>query len=231
METRSKSRRGSIDRFSSLPDDVAVKVVSFLEMQDISRLSVVSKRYAHKRARLTDYLKRLLILRTGMHTQESRIRWCLESSFNFAEEEHRVLSLLHYAVKFNLKQLVIDVNLKRGLDFVLPSSLFCCKSLESARMRFSNGTGILKVPPSIGDSYGFSSLKCLKMEDNRALGRWEPQDVLFFRNLKFATIELVSQGKNEIELMKFIHETAKDLRKYDRLWQLQGRDEDFDDTR
>ncbi|GMN69298.1 hypothetical protein TIFTF001_038346 [Ficus carica] len=98
-----------------------------------------------------------------MHTQECCIRGCLGSSFNFAVEEHHVLSWLHNAVTCNLKQLVIDVNLKRGSDFVLPSSLLSCKSLESVRMRFRNGTGILKIPPSIGDTCGFSSLKCLKM--------------------------------------------------------------------
>ncbi|GMN32577.1 hypothetical protein TIFTF001_049779 [Ficus carica] len=92
METRSAtSRTESIDRFSSLPSDVAHKVVSFLEMEDISRLSVVLKRCrqlclstpflttfdvipyqtdAREQARLMNYLERLLILCTGMHTQE-----------------------------------------------------------------------------------------------------------------------------------------------------------------
>ncbi|GMN69297.1 hypothetical protein TIFTF001_038347 [Ficus carica] len=163
-------------------------------MEDISRLSVVSKRCRQlcistpslsfdvipyrtderKRAQLMNYFERLLFLRKGMDTQDCHIR-CLESSFNFAEEEYRVLSWLHNAVMCNFKQLVLDVNLKRGSDFVLPSCLFRCKSLDSLTMRFTNRTGILKIPSSIGGTSGLSFLKYLKMKSVRIeerFGEW-----------------------------------------------------------
>ncbi|GMN18915.1 hypothetical protein TIFTF001_042780 [Ficus carica] len=360
METMSESPMTSIDRFSGLPDDIAHKVVSYLKTEDISRLSAVSKRCrqlcisspvlnfevvpyqtnARKRAQLMNYVERLLALRIGMDTQECRIRWCLESSFNFADEEYRLLSWLHHAVKCDFKRLFLDNNLKCGSDFVLPSSLFCSKSLEILKMRFHNGVAVLKTPSSIGNTHGFSSLKCLRMqsvrihdrfgefisscckfleelslteikgtesititssslkvlyisfgfdllhlhisaeklvhmglfwvfhspidcklqlsapnlehfayviehstapktsidknlvralhdvagnikgliltddymqEDNRAFGRQESQDVLILQNLKFATIEFTGHGKNQLELIKFILKTAKDL--------------------
>ncbi|GMN52702.1 hypothetical protein TIFTF001_021844 [Ficus carica] len=111
-----------------------------------------------------NYIERLLFLRNEVDTLDFRIRWCLESSFDFAQAEYRLLSWLHFAVTCYLKQLVIDVNLKRGSDFPLRSRLFCFKSLETLMMCFSHGTGIPKIPPSIGNSTsGFSSLKFLKM--------------------------------------------------------------------
>nr|GMN30343.1 hypothetical protein TIFTF001_041443 [Ficus carica] len=245
METRSKSRRAGIDRFSSLPDIVAHKVVSFLEMEDISRLSVVSKRCrqlcisapslsfdvipyrtdARKRAQLMNYLERLLILRKGMDTQDCHIRWCLESSFNFAEEEYRVLSWLHNALVCDFRRLDLDVNLKSGSDFVLPFSLFCSKSLESLTMTFTNRTGILKIPSSIGGTSGFSSLKCLKMTSvriNNSIGELvssycKSLEQLFLHDIRGIESITINSSSLKVLIVQFtydlvhLHVSAKEL--------------------
>lgn len=50
-------------------------------------------------------------------------------------------------------------------------------------------------------------------EDGRIMGHDELQGIPFMHNLKFVTIELVSQGKNELELIKFLLEHARNLQR------------------
>ncbi|PON81042.1 F-box domain containing protein [Trema orientale] len=188
----SKSRSTRIDRLSSLPEHVAHKVFSSLSMEDIFRLSSVSRRCWQlcisipflifddsryqsseiKRTRLLNNLERMLVARQGMDTESFNIRWSLE---NYGiEEERRVLSWLHTVVKCNVKQLDLDIVLKSEAEFALPHSLLSCLLLESLTLKFKNGIGILNIPSSISCS-GFSSLKSLELKSVRisdSFGDW-----------------------------------------------------------
>ncbi|GMN55853.1 hypothetical protein TIFTF001_024969 [Ficus carica] len=50
-------------------------------------------------------------------------------------------------------------------------------------------------------------------EDGRIMGHDKLQGIPFMHNLKFVTIELVSRGKNELELIKFLLEHARNLQR------------------
>ena len=185
MKTMSKSLKTSMDRFTSLPEDVAHQIITFLSMEDMSRLSVVSRRCrqlcisipflnvdvepyqrnATKRTRLMNYVDRLLLLRGGMSTHLFRIHWNLDQrNPNYGgeeEEEYRVLSWLHNAVKCKVKVLRLILRLKSGSEFALPPSLLCSTSLESLLVDIDIN-GILKFP-SYSSMGIFSSLKSLTL--------------------------------------------------------------------
>ncbi|PON52244.1 LRR-domain containing protein [Parasponia andersonii] len=180
----SKSLKTGLDKFTSLPEDVANdKVLALLSMEDISRLSVVSRRCrqlcistpflnvdvtpylnnAAKRTRLMNYVDRLFSLRRGMAIQRFTVCWCLDQSGlnNGSEEEYRVISWLHNALMCNVKKLVLVLRPKTGSilrawDFALPPSLLCSTSLK-----FLAIYGISKLPSF--SSIGFSSLTVLKL--------------------------------------------------------------------
>ncbi|PON52236.1 F-box domain containing protein [Parasponia andersonii] len=106
-----------MDRFTSLPEYVAHEILKFLPLEDISRLSVVSRTWKQvciampslklnvvpywynttKQTQLMNYGDRLLLLRRGMDSRRLFIDWGVPST----EEVYRVLSWLHNAVICN----------------------------------------------------------------------------------------------------------------------------------
>ncbi|PON81053.1 F-box domain containing protein [Trema orientale] len=181
----SKSLKTGLDKFTSLPEDVANdKVLARLSMEDISRLSVVSRRCrqlcistpflnvdvtpylnnAAKRTRLMNYVDRLFSLRRGMAIHRFTVCWSLDQSGlnnGSEEEEYRVISWLHNALMCNVKKLVLVLRPKTGsilraCDFALPPSLLCSASLTLLGIY-----GINKLPSF--SSIGFSSLTVLKL--------------------------------------------------------------------
>ncbi|PON81043.1 F-box domain containing protein [Trema orientale] len=195
----SKSLNTSIDRFTSLPEDVAYKVLVVLSMEDISRLSVVSRRCrqlcismpslsvdvqpclgnATKRTRLMNYVDRLLLLRRGIATHRFHITWCLHSSpiISGAEEEYRLLSWLHNAAICEVKELELILVTKRGTAFSLPPGLIRSMTLESLTVyhKHTYMDGMLKFPSYSSSIIGFSSLKSLTLSYVRideSFGLW-----------------------------------------------------------
>ena len=181
-----------MDRFSNLPEDVAHRVILFLSMEDISRLSVASKQcrqlclstpflnfdmlpYTHnatKRARLMNYIEGFLSQRKPMiNAQSCCIRW-----YHQINKEYRVVSRLLKAVMANVKKLDLHVRIASGSHLTLPSSLLCCTSLESLDMSFHDyGTAILNTPPSFATIRSPSSLKKLELESvliDESFGNW-----------------------------------------------------------
>ncbi|EXC30860.1 hypothetical protein L484_028039 [Morus notabilis] len=168
----SNSPGTSIDRFSSLPDRVAHNILSYVSMEDILRLCLVSRRFRQlcisvpclnfdvipyrdkkiKRARLMNYLDRLLFLCKGMNIRRFYIRWSQRDSLVLADEEYHILSSLHNAVICNFELLNIDIKPywshlsrvvhfgKESTDFSLPPSLVCCRSLRILRVNLHSGT-------------------------------------------------------------------------------------------
>ncbi|PON81046.1 F-box domain containing protein [Trema orientale] len=203
----SKPLKTSTDRFTSLPEHVAHEILKFLPLEDISRLSVVSRtcrqvcismpslkvnaapyRYSTtKRTQLMNYVDRLLSLRRGMDSRCLFIDWGLPST----EEEHRVLSWLHNAVVCNFKQLKLILRLKSGSEFTVPPSLLCSTSLESLTVNIGINA-LLKFPSYYSSINGFSSLKSLTLcgvRIDESFSNWVSICCKFLRKLCLSQIK------------------------------------------
>ncbi|GMN64319.1 hypothetical protein TIFTF001_033376 [Ficus carica] len=177
----------SADRFSGLPDNLAYHIFSFLKLKDITRLSLVSKRFKRlcmstpflafddtncrfdeaKRAQMMNYIDRFLFLRKGTHIHRLYIRWYLRKGT--IGDEYRVVSWLHNAVLCNVKHIMLDLVVEVESEFTLPTSLLSCASLEALTVRLDDD--IFKLPNSISTMSGSIFLKSLtlqsvKLDDN-----------------------------------------------------------------
>ncbi|KAL5545497.1 hypothetical protein UlMin_005184, partial [Ulmus minor] len=225
IETMLKTRRTSFDRFSNLPDHVAHNVLSFLSMEDISRLCVVSKRCrqlcisipilnvdsrrygnnATKRSKLASYLDRFLLLRKGMEIQRCFLRWFLSNSL--FDDQYRILSWLHNAVNCNAELLDVEISFEREANFPLQASLLCCESLRFLKVSLLNG--ILKFPSSI-TTFGFSSLQTLSMksvEINESFGKWVSLYCKFLKDLSLENIKgtkSINITSSSLEILKIL---------------------------
>lgn len=170
----------SADRFSSLPDNLAYHIFSFLKLKDITCLSLVSKRFKRlcmstpflafddtncrfdvgKRAQMMNYIDRFLFLRKGTHIHRLYIRWYLRKGT--IGDEYRVVSWLHNAVLCNVKHIMLDLVVEVESEFTLPTSLLSCASLEALTVRFDNG--IFNLPNSISTMSGFIFLKSFTLQ-------------------------------------------------------------------
>ncbi|PON86881.1 F-box domain containing protein [Trema orientale] len=225
----------SIDRFTSLPEDVAHRVVTFLSMEHVSRLSVVSRRCrqlcvsspvlevidvpyrtnATKRTQLMNYVDRLLLLRRGMSIRRFIIVWCLETSLgiNGAEEEYRVLSWLHNGFICNFKELKLLLSLNSGY-FTVPPSLLRSMSLESLTVCILYG--LVKFPSC--SSTGFSSLKylhltCVRIDES--FGNWISTCCKLLKTLHLGQIKetksivINSSSITELDIASTDHELCR----------------------
>ena len=203
----SKSLKTSIDRFTSLPQHVAHKIITFLSLEDRSRLSVVSRTCRQlcismpsltvndrpylekttKRTQLMNYVDRLLLLRGGMVTRSFLIYWNIDQR-STEEEDYRVISWLHNAVICNVKELVLVLILKKGSNFAFPTTLFGSKCLVSLRVDISNG--ILNFITN--STIGFSSLKRLRLTNvqiDESFGKWISTCCKFLKKLVLKRIK------------------------------------------
>ena len=178
----------NIDRFSSLPDHIAHHILSFLSMEDISRLCIVSKTCrelcisipvltfdalpyrdnARKRNQLMNYLDLFLLQRKWMDTTHCYINWTVQN--NVFQEDYRVISLLHNEVMCKVP--LLHVMLKTEGIFILPPSVLCCGSWKTLTINLVDG--ILKFPSFI-DTFGFSNLRSLSLRSvqiNESFGKW-----------------------------------------------------------
>ncbi|GMN55848.1 hypothetical protein TIFTF001_024968 [Ficus carica] len=194
-----------MDRFSNLPDDVAHKIISFLALEDTSRLSVASKRcrqlclsnsflnfdispyvrYPIQRAELMDYIDRLLFLRRGTDAQ-----YCCILGYLLIGEEFRVLSWLNNAVALNVKYFFLVLTLEGGSQcLTLPSSLLCSTAVETLIVSFCYfGTGILKTP-SLRATSSLQLLKLKSVRIDESFGNWISSHCKFLKKLQLEHIE------------------------------------------
>ncbi|KAL5560842.1 hypothetical protein UlMin_037053 [Ulmus minor] len=192
----SKSVKRSIDRFSSLPEHVAHKVIS---MEDISRLCVVSKicrelcisipilnlnaqqfQYnATKQGQLMRYVDRFWLLRRGMATQGCYIHWYLQSH----KDQIHILSWLQNAVTCNVQLLDLHIILHKIAFFPLPPDILRSKSLNTLRIHLN--FGILNFPSSL-TAFGYSSLHVLSLKSvliDDSFGEWISSYCNFLKKL------------------------------------------------
>ncbi|XP_059435832.1 F-box/LRR-repeat protein At4g14103-like [Corylus avellana] len=163
--TKQKSVHDADDdgRFSDLPDEIVHRILSFLRMRDLSRLSVVSRRRRElcisnphldlsnidlinsdesSRSRFNSFVDRLISLR-WMHrvkTQTFRLRW----SFVGGDDEYRVATWLQHAVNMGVARINLELVLDLGKPFDLPHCVLGCNSLR--QLKVDAGDGFVKLP-------------------------------------------------------------------------------------
>jgi hypothetical protein len=178
----------SSDRISILLDSIALHILSFLTMEDIARLSVVSKRwralcisipsltfdgmkYEHNHRKhdcFMDFLDRFIFRRSEIKMLQFCVCWI---SNKWYLEGFRVLTWLHYAVRCNVE--VLDLELNIGL-LQMPLNVFRCESLRFLTVDLHGQ--ILQLP----SSNGFTKLQSLTLKRVRVLDKLFVEHVLSF---------------------------------------------------
>ncbi|PON81035.1 F-box domain containing protein [Trema orientale] len=139
----------TIDRFTSLPAHIAHEILKLLPLEDVSRLSsVVSKTCRHA---ILDCGCCTTLNINGVEQEEE-------------EEEYRVLSWLHTAVACNVKELVLILRPKSGLDFSLPPSLARSSSLDQY-LTVHIIDGDLKFPSHYSSGTNLQGLSSIRIID------------------------------------------------------------------
>ncbi|KAE8008962.1 hypothetical protein FH972_005420 [Carpinus fangiana] len=167
--TKQKSVHDADDdgRFSDLPDEMVHCILSFLQMRDLSRLSVVSRRCRElcisnphldlsnidlinsdesSRSRFYSFVDRLISLRC-MHRvkrQTFRLLWSFVASGG--GDEYRVATWLQHAVNMGVERVNLELVFDLGKPFDLPLCVLGCNSLR--QLKVDAGDGFVKLPSS-----------------------------------------------------------------------------------
>ncbi|KAM7255530.1 hypothetical protein ACFE04_008428 [Oxalis oulophora] len=178
-----------VDRFSSLPNHVAHHILSFLMIEDIARLSLVSKTYENlcltvpklaiedtskngdecspQRVRHLDYLVGFINRRNRAKLTDFFISWGI-TGLPF-KETVRVDWLLNQAMLCKVNKVIIELHFDEFV-FLVPLEVFWTQSLTSLSILLGNCH--LEFP----SPYGFSNLKHLLIDhaviENDSLGEW-----------------------------------------------------------
>jgi hypothetical protein len=162
------------DKISNLPTHIAHHILSFLMMEDIARLSIVSKwwqalcisilsltvddmRYRGKDYKLIhfkNFLDRLMLQRNGMKMVQFCVRWTF---LDWHFDEYRFLTWLHNAVRCNVEVLYLDLCIFLPGALKMPLFVLNCESLRFLAMSLHGG--VLQLPSSIG----FTKLQSLSL--------------------------------------------------------------------
>jgi hypothetical protein len=168
------------DRISNLPAHIAHHILSFLMMEDIVRLSIVSKWWQElcisvpsltidsmqhgmwdfSLFHFQNFLDRWMIQRNGMKMVQFCVRWVF---LKWHSEEYRFLTWLHDAVRCNVEVLYLDLLMVCPREFKMPLCVLHCESLRFLTMDL-NGA-VLQMPSSIG----FTKLQSLSLTSVRVL--------------------------------------------------------------
>jgi hypothetical protein len=165
------------DKISNLPVHIAHHMLSFLSMEDIARLSIVSKwwqelcisipsltlngmRYEAKDVKLIyfkNFVDRLMLRRNGMKMVQFCVHWAF---LDWHAEEYRFLTWLHDAVRCNVEVLYLE--LCTGA-FRMPLCVVHCESLRFLTLNLHGA--VLQLP----FSSGFKKLQSLSLAHVRVL--------------------------------------------------------------
>ncbi|KAM7278391.1 hypothetical protein ACFE04_005525 [Oxalis oulophora] len=133
------------DRFSILSKDVLHHLLSFLTIEDLAKLSFVSKKYENlclfvpsltidcdditsvQRTQLMDFIVSFIKNRKGTQTTRLAIYWCDDKlTFN---QTFRVLSWLNHAIACHPNEIVIAIDFESN-TFMIPVEVFWYISLR-----------------------------------------------------------------------------------------------------
>ncbi|XP_059427982.1 F-box/FBD/LRR-repeat protein At5g56420-like [Corylus avellana] len=168
------------DKISNLPTHIAHHILSFLMMEDIARLSMVSKwwqelcrsissltvdgmRYRgkdYKLIRFKNFLERLMFRRNGMKMVQFCVRWTF---LKWHLDEYRFLTWLHDAVRCNVEVLYLDLCIFLPGALKIPLCVLHCESLRFLTVSLYGG--VLQLP----SSSGFTKLQSLSLTRVRVL--------------------------------------------------------------
>jgi hypothetical protein len=168
--TKQKSVHDADDdgRYSDLPDEMVHHILSFLQMRDLSRLSVVSRRCRElcisnpdldlsnidlinsdesSRSRFYSFVDRLISLRCmrQVKTQTFRLRWSFVGGGG-GGDEYRVATWLQHAVNIGVARVKLELVFDLGKPFDLPLCVLGCNSLR--QLKVDAGNGFIKLPSS-----------------------------------------------------------------------------------
>ncbi|KAE7995312.1 hypothetical protein FH972_000126 [Carpinus fangiana] len=168
------------DRISNLPAHIAHHILSFLMMEDIVRLSIVSKWWQElcisipsltidsKQYGLKDFsvfhfqnfLDRWMIQRNEMKMVQFWVRWTF---LKWHSQEYRFLTWVHDAVRCNVEVLYLDLLIVLPRTFKMPLCVLHCESLRFLTMHLH---GVVLQLPS---STRFTKLQSLSLTSVRVL--------------------------------------------------------------
>jgi hypothetical protein len=181
----------SSDRISILLDSIALHILSFLMMEDIARLSVVSKRWRAlcisipsltfdgmkyepnhpKHDCFMDFLDRFIFRRSEIKMPQFCVRWISDKWYL---EGFRVLTWLHYAARSNVEVLDLELDIRSSGLLQMPLNVFRCESLRFLTVDLHGR--ILQLP----SSKGFMKLQSLTLKRVRVLDKLFVEHVLSF---------------------------------------------------
>ncbi|XP_059435854.1 putative F-box/FBD/LRR-repeat protein At4g03220 [Corylus avellana] len=205
---------GDGDRLSSLPDRIFHRIISFLTLKDLARLSFASRRCQELcnstptlslsnidllepdnilcRLSIYAFLHTLMLDRCShrVKMQSLSLLWSFQHSL--PDEENLVWSWLQHAVDSGVGEFNLDFT---GKPFSLPVCVLGCGSLISLVVNTNNG--VLQFPSTLSLSYASSSklrlltLESVRMEDD-IFQQWLPS----FKFLKALSLSKVSGMKS-----------------------------------
>nr|XP_004305331.2 PREDICTED: F-box/LRR-repeat protein At5g02910-like [Fragaria vesca subsp. vesca] len=154
-----------IDRFSALPNEVVLHIMSSTEVKDLIRLRCVSKKCKKlslsvpslnidgsssiykksksKRLNLLNHLDRFLMQRKDCKIGRLRIAWSFNGA-NTSEEQFRIATWIITAVSCNIEYLELVFSIDNGSTFELPYDLLDCSTLKTLKVDLSSKT--LRLP-------------------------------------------------------------------------------------
>jgi hypothetical protein len=205
---------GDGDRLSGLPDRIVHRIISFLTLKDLARLSFASRRCQELcnstptlslsnidllkpddilcRLSINAFLHGLMLHRCShrVKMQSLSLRWSFQHSL--PDEQYRVWSWLQHAVNSDVGEFNLNIT---GKPFSLPVCVLGCESLSSLVVNTNNG--ILRFPSTLSLSYASSStlrtliLESVRMEDD-GFQQWLPS----LKFLKVLSLSKVSGMKS-----------------------------------
>jgi hypothetical protein len=215
--TKQKSVHDADDdgRFSDLPDEMVHHILSFLQMRDLSRLSVVSRRCRElcisnphldlsnidlinsdesSRSRFYSFVDRLISLRC-MHRvkrQTFRLRWSFVGGGGGGGDEYRVATWLQHAVNMGVERVSLELVFDLGKPFDLPLCVLGCNSLR--QLKVDAGDGFVKLPSSY---FAATNLRTLKLGPVRIENGCNVGELLSsFKSLQRLTLDKISGIKS-----------------------------------
>ncbi|TQD70226.1 hypothetical protein C1H46_044237 [Malus baccata] len=221
------------DRFSSMPDEVAHRILSLLSILDLIRFGTVSKRCRElhlstpslnfdefnnwnkssysKQFKLLNSLDRFLVLRRDSKIQQFRIRWSLAygKGASLYNELYRVVTWIHMAVRCNVEVLDLELGIPETTELELPSCIFLCGSLRSLSVHCNK---ILTVPSSV-HSTNLQYLKLTNVTIDEGFCKWISCSCKSIKelHLEHVRVENITIESSSLESFSFVFSSRSDL--------------------
>ncbi|KAM1079021.1 hypothetical protein FF1_013909 [Malus domestica] len=221
------------DRFSSMPDEVAHRILSLLSILDLIRFGTVSKRCRElhlstpslnfdefnnwnkssysKQFKLLNSLDRFLVLRRDSKLQQFRIRWSLAygKGASLYNELYRVVTWIHMAVRCNVEVLDLELGIPETTELELPSCIFLCGSLRSLSVHCNK---ILTVPSSV-HSTNLQYLRLTNVTIDEGFCKWISCSCKSIKelHLEHVRVENITIESSSLESFSFVFSSHSDL--------------------